>query len=231
MAKNFVVRGAQAVIRMFQPPSEKFYELFEEASSNVTHGCELLQDLFENYENLDEKAALVKAAEQEGDRITQEIMRRLNKDFVTPLDREDISELAQCLDDVLDLCEGVAIRVQRFGLTEVSPSAKQLAEILVKSAREVHHVVGGLDRIGGDKSHHWRSIHLLENQADEIERAALASELARATQCIETGTWQEFAQVMIEVNQWRDVYERLERATDRCEDAANVLETLSAKYG
>ena len=92
------MRALQAVIRSFQPPAEKFYELFEQASKNVTHGTELLSDLLDHYESVHEKVAAVKAAEQEGDRITQEIMRRLNRQFVTPLDREDISELAQCLD-------------------------------------------------------------------------------------------------------------------------------------
>ncbi len=231
MAKNFVVRGLQAIIRAFQPPSEKFYDLLKEASANVTRGTKLLQDLFHEFESVGEKIAAVKAAEQEGDRITQEIMRRLNRDFITPLDREDISELAQCLDDVLDLCEGVATRVERSELTSVNQPAIDLVDILVKSAEEVEHVVGGLENIGGDKSHHWRSIHLLENQADEIERAALAGELHRARDTIETGTWQDFAHAMIMVSHWNGIYERLERATDRCEDAANVLETLSAKYG
>jgi predicted phosphate transport protein (TIGR00153 family) len=231
VAKNPVVRGLQTLIRAFQPPAERFYELLKEASANVTRGTKLLQDLFENYESIEEKAAAVKAAEQEGDRVTQEILRRLNRDFITPIDREDISQLAQCLDDVLDLCEGVAVRVQWFELSEITPTARQLAEVLVKAAQEVEHVVSGLENIGGDKSHHWRSIHLLENQADEIERAALAGELSRALDRIEDGTWQDYARAMVAASQWREIYERLERATDRCEDAANVLETLSAKYG
>jgi predicted phosphate transport protein (TIGR00153 family) len=229
--KNPVVRAFQAVIRSFQPPAEKFYNLFEQASKNVTHGTELLKDIFDNYESVPEKVAAVKAAEQEGDRITQEIMRRLDRQFVTPLDREDISELAQCLDDVLDLCEAVATRVQRFDFAEPTAPATQLCDILVRSAREIEHVVCGLENIGHDHSHHWRSIHLLENEADEIERAALAGELARAIHCIDNGTWRDYARAMVLASQWGEIYERLERATDRCEDAANVLETLSAKYG
>jgi len=229
--KNPVVRALQAVIRAFQPPAEKFYELFEKASKNVTHGTELLRDLLDHYESVHEKVAAVKAAEQEGDRITQEIMRRLDRQFVTPLDREDISGLAQCLDDVLDLCEAVATRMHRFDFSTPRPSAIELADILVRSAKEIEHVVCGLEHIGHDHSHHWRSIHLLENEADEIERAALAGELSRAIECIEKGTWRDYARAMVLASQWGEIYERLERATDRCEDAANVLETLSAKYG
>jgi predicted phosphate transport protein (TIGR00153 family) len=187
--------------------------------------------LLDNYESVEERVAAIKATEQEGDRITQEIMRRLDRQFVTPLDREDISQLAQCLDDVLDLCEAVATRLLRFDFSEPRPSAVELSDILVRSAKEIEHVVSGLEHIGHDHSHHWRSIHLLENQADEIERAALAGELSRAMECIDKGTWRDYARAMILVNQWGEIYERLERATDRCEDAANVLETLSAKYG
>jgi predicted phosphate transport protein (TIGR00153 family) len=229
--KNAIVRAFQAVIRSFQPPAEKFYELFEKASKNVTHGTELLKDLFDDYQSIEEKVAAVKAAEQEGDRITQEIMRRLSRQFVTPLDREDISELAQCLDDVLDLCEAVATRMLRFSFSEPTSSAIGLCDILVRSAREIEHVVCGLEHIGHDHSHHWRSIHLLENEADEIERAALAGELSRAVECIDKGTWRDYARAMVRASLWGEIYERLERATDRCEDAANVLETLSAKYG
>jgi predicted phosphate transport protein (TIGR00153 family) len=231
MAKNPIVRALQAVVRVLQPPSEKFYDLLEQAGQNMAHGAELLQDLLTNYTSVTEKVAAVKAAEQEGDRITQEILRRLDRQFVTPMDREDISHLAQCLDDVLDLCEGVAVRLSRFAVDEITQPAKDLGEVLVKCASEVHHVVTGMRHLGGDHSHHWRSIHLLENQADEIERAALAGELQRAKDGIASGTWQEFAHAMIYATQWGEIYERLERATDRCEDAANVLETLSAKYG
>jgi len=231
MGKNLVVRALQSVIRAVQPPSERFYDLLEQASQNMAHGAELLQDLLNHYESVNEKVAAVKAAEQEGDRITQEIMRRLDRQFVTPMDREDISQLAQSLDDVLDLCEGVACRLPRFDIAETAQPAKELGDVLVKCATEVHHVVAGLRHIGGDHSHHWRSIHLLENQADEIERAALAGELHRAKRSIATSTWQDFAHAIIAATQWGEIYERLERATDRCEDAANVLETLSAKYG
>jgi predicted phosphate transport protein (TIGR00153 family) len=231
MGKNPIVRGLQTLIRLMQPPSEKFYDLLEQAGQNMAHGAELLQDLLTEYTSVNEKVAAIKATEQEGDRITQEIMRRLDRQFVTPMDREDISHLAQCLDDVLDLCEGVAVRLPRFAVDEITQPAKDLGEVLVKCATEVHHVVTGMRHLGGDHSHHWRSIHLLENQADEIERAALAGELSRALDRIEDGTWQDYARAMVAASQWREIYERLERATDRCEDAANVLETLSAKYG
>jgi len=231
VGKNIIVRGLQAAIRAFQPPAEKFYDLLEQSSQNVAHGTELLRDLLTDYTSVSEKVAAVKAAEQEGDRITQEILRRLDRQFVTPMDREDISQLAQCLDDVLDLCEGVAARLPRSDPSEISQPAKDLAEVLVKCATEVHHVVSGMRHLGGDHSHHWRSIHLLENQADEIEWAASAGELRRAHETIDGGTWQEFAHAMVHATHWCGVYERLERATDRCEDAANVLETLSAKYG
>jgi len=231
MGKNPIVRGLQAVIRACQPPAETFYDLLEQAGQNMARGAGLLSDLLGNYESVSEKVAAIKAAEQEGDRITQEIMRRLDRQFVTPMDREDISQLAQCLDDVLDLCEGVAVRLPRFEVTEVTQPAKNLGEVLLKCATEVQHVVAGMRHIGGDHSHHWRSIHLLENQADEIERAGLAGELQRAKDGIEAGTWQDFAHAMVHATHWGEIYERLERATDRCEDAANVLETLSAKYG
>jgi len=221
MAKNALIRGIQAVVRVFQPPAEKFYELLGQSGSNVKRGAEMLHDLLANYESVGE----------EGDRVTQEILRRLDREFITPMDREDISQLAQCLDDVLDLCEGVAMRVGWFRFAKPTPVAVALSEILLRCAGEIEHCVGGLKHIGGDHSHHWRSIHSLENQADEMERGALAAELDLAKEHIESGEWRDFARAMVHASQWREIYERLERATDRCEDAANVLETLSAKYG
>jgi len=231
MAKNPVARGLQFIIRAFQPPPGKFYELLEQSAANVTKGAQMLHDLLADYDSLSDKVAAIKATEQEGDRVTQEILRRLDREFITPMDREDISQLAQCLDDVLDLCEGVAMRMGWFQFEQPTPVSIELCGILVKCAAEIEHCVGGLRHIGGDHSHHWRSIHLLENQADEIERAAHAGELNRAKAGIEAGSWQDFARAMVHASQWREIYERIERATDRCEDAANVLETLSAKYG
>jgi uncharacterized protein Yka (UPF0111/DUF47 family) len=149
---------------------------------------------------------------------------------MTPMDREDISHLAQCLDDVLDLCEAVATRLNRFQFPP-PPAAVELADILVRCATETEHCVQGLEHISGDHSHHWRSIHSLENQADEIERAAVFTELNRAYECIEAGTWQDYARAAVLSTHWTEICERIERATDRCEDAANVMETLSAKYG
>ncbi len=232
MAKGKVYAALQKLMRGLHPSEDVFYDLFAEASANVKRGADLLVDLFREYEHVPEKVAAIEACEHEGDRITQAILRHVSASFVTPFDRDDIAELAQCLDNVLDYCEAVAARLQWFEIEQPTESAVRLAEILAEASAEIDAAVSDLRNIHEDKTEHWRKVNSLENQADDIERAALAGELKRAKELIETGeSWREYAQAMIEANQWREIYERIETATDNCEDAANVLETMSTKYG
>ena len=225
-------RFVHGIVRAFHPTETRFYDLFAEAGANVKRGAELLADLVRHYERVPEKVAAIEAAEHEGDRITQAILRELATSFVTPFDRDDIAKLAQCLDNVLDYCEAVAARLQWFEVERPTDSALRLAEIVQEASAEIAAAVSDLRNIHKDKGDHWRKVNSLENQADDIERAALAGELKRAKELIETGeTWREYAQAMIQANQWGEIYERLETATDNCEDAANVLETMATKYG
>ncbi|MFQ6131412.1 MAG: DUF47 domain-containing protein [Armatimonadota bacterium] len=230
MPRGKAYEAVQGMLRAMHPREDRFYDLFAESSANVKHGAELLADLMNDYRNVQEKVAAIEAAEHEGDRITQAILRELASSFVTPFDRGDIAELAQCLDNVLDLCEAVAARVQWFEIEKPTDSAVRLANILAECAGEIDAMVSDLRNLHKDKEEHWRNVNSLENQADDIERAALAAELQRAKQLIGGDDWRDFAMAMIEANQWRELYERLEAATDNCEDAANVLETMATKY-
>jgi len=221
---------AQGILRALHPTETRFYDLFAEAGANMKRGAELLADLMRNYQNVPEKVAAIEAAEHEGDRITQAILRELSSSFVTPFDREDISQLAQCLDNVLDFCEAVSARLLWFEIAKPTDSAVRLADILVQCASEIDLVVSDLRNLHKGQEEHWRKVNSLENQADDIERAGLAGELQRAKQLIPTADWRDYALAMVEANQWGAIYERLERATDYCEDAANVLEAMATKY-
>ena len=197
------------------PRDREFFDLFEEAGGNIRRAAALLEELLNEYPDRNELAREILICEQEGDRITHDIIQRLNQTFVTPIDREDILALASALDDVVDFTEEAA---DYFGLYKIEApmeQAVQMADVLEQATRQVQQTVPRLRELK-DISHHTVEIHRLENDGDRITREAMAS-------LFEGGI-----DPMV-VIRWKDIYEKLENAIDATETVANILEGIAIK--
>jgi predicted phosphate transport protein (TIGR00153 family) len=204
----------------FIPKDMEFYDLFEEETKNLVLAAEKLVDFFENFENAEEKAKELKALEHQGDVITHQIIARVHRSFVTPIDGEDITLLAHSLDDVMDFIEAAGRTAWLYRIGIPTERARELARIVLKMARKLNEVVPRLRR---RDQYTWIlkqcvDINTLENEADEVHHAALA-ELFDVCSSDTCG-----------VIKWREIYEHLENATDRGEDVANVLEGIVLKH-
>ncbi len=197
-------------------PSERIYfELFEEAGRNVLRSAELLDELLSDYPDSKQLAAEITSCEHEGDRITHDIIDRLNHTSVTPIDREDILALASALDDTVDYTEEVADYLGLYKIEAPMEQSLRLAAVLLAAAREIAEAIPRL-RGFRDISRHTVEINRLENEGDQITRGAMAS-------LFDTGI-----DPMV-VIRWKDLYERLEEAIDATERVANIMEGIIIK--
>lgn len=197
------------------PRERRFYDLFDEHVSNIVSAAEVLVELFADFRDVNGRQQRIKDFEHRGDEVTHEIVRTLNRTFVTPFDREDIYALSSGLDDVLDFIDEVANTISLYGITQVPEAAKPMADLLLQASGQVQQAVSKLE-VGRDLEQHWIEIHRLENLGDAASRQAIA-ELFRGG--IDA----------IEVVKLKDLYGLLESALDRCEDVANVLESIAIK--
>jgi len=198
----------------------EFYTLFEQETANLVVAAEKLVDLFNNYENVEAKAKELKDLEHRGDVITHEIIARVHRTFVTPIDREDITLLAHSLDDVMDFIEAAGRTAFFYRIAQPTERARELASIVAKLTVKLNEV---MPQLRHHDKFNWIlkqcvEINTLENEADDVFHAALA-ELFEAC-----------AKDACEVIKWREIYEHLENATDRGEDVANVLEGIVLKH-
>jgi predicted phosphate transport protein (TIGR00153 family) len=191
------------------PRDQEFFVLFQKASANITEGAERLKDLLEDFSDVRDRVRAIEEVEHKGDSLTHEIIRKLNTSFVTPIDREDILALASSLDDVIDLIDGAATRLMLYKVTVTTAYAKELGFLILKCVQELHK---GRDRV----YEHCVEVNSLENEADRVCRDAIAHLF-------------ENEKDPIAILKWKEIYETLETATDRCEDAANVLESVALK--
>jgi len=205
---------------LITPRDVKFYDLFEQQTANLVTAAEKLVDLFDNYEDIEAKAKQLKDLEHQGDLITHEIIARVHRSFVTPIDREDIALLANALDDVMDFIEAAGRTAFLYHIAQPTERARELARIVAKVAHKLNEV---MPRLRHRDQFKWIlkecvEINSLENDADDVQHAALAElfEACRTDAC--------------EVIKWREIYDHLESATDRGEDVANVLEGIVLKH-
>jgi predicted phosphate transport protein (TIGR00153 family) len=201
--------------QVFAPRDREFFDLFEEASANILRGADLLDRMLHNYPETKELAREILLCEQEGDRITHDIVQRLNQTFVTPIDREDILELASTLDDIIDLTEEVADYLGLYKVEAPMEQAQRLAHILMQACRQIAEAMPRM-RDFKDISHYTVEIHRLENEGDRVTREAIAS-------LFDTGI-----DPMV-VIRWKDLFERLEDAVDATERVANTLSGIVIK--
>jgi uncharacterized protein len=201
--------------QVFAPKDREFFDLFQEASANLVHTATLLDEMLGAFPERSDLAREIKRAENEGDRITHDLVHRLNQTFVTPIDREDILELASALDDVVDLAEEAADLLVLYKIEAPMEQAQTLAGILVGTCRQIEQAMPRL-RSFESISHFVVEIHRLENDGDRVSREAVAS-------LFETGI-----DPMV-VIRWKDVFDRLEGAIDATEHVADVLESVVIK--
>jgi predicted phosphate transport protein (TIGR00153 family) len=193
----------------------QFFDLFEEAGGNILRCAALLEEMLLDYPERNELAREILIAEQEGDRITHDIIQRLNQTFVTPIDREDIYALAAGLDDIVDYTEEVADYLGLYKIEAPMSQAQDLARVLHQASRQI---AEALPRLRGfqDLSHYTVEINRLENDGDRIVREAIAS------------LFDNGIDPMV-VIRWKDIFERLENAIDSTEPVANIIEGIVIK--
>ncbi|TET70302.1 MAG: DUF47 domain-containing protein [Candidatus Zixiibacteriota bacterium] len=197
------------------PKEVDFFKMLRESSANVLEGARALKELMENYTEVEAKVKRIQEIEHEGDQITHRIFDKLNKTFITPIDSEDIYSLTSELDDVLDAIEGIASRFLNFKITEPTPEAKDLVDIIYRAAEEINKALGNLR----DLDHTLPfcvEINRLENEADDIVESLI-------------GRMFEEEEDIRKLLKWKEIYSRMEVAADRCEDVANVIEAIVVK--
>ena len=203
----------------FVPREEKFFDLFERDAGNIVQAARGLKDMLDNWENVGHKVADITELEHEGDSITHQIAALLHRTFVTPFDREDIASLAHRMDDILDFIHAAADALYIYKIDAPTQRSRELADIIVKAALEVQRAVPML-RCRADLRkipEHCVELNRLENAADKVFRSAL-------------GELFDDDKDTAYIIKWREIYEHMESATDRCEDVANVLEGVALKH-
>ena len=199
------------------PKEEKFFKLFKDMTENIIDGAKLLKDMLDNFDNPNESQRKIKDVEHKGDSITHDIIQMLNKTFVTPLDREDIYALASKLDDIIDLIDASAQRVIMYNVDSIPPEAKSLGFIILQCCYAVDKAVAMLGKKTNEQIFAaCVEINALENEADRVSREAISRLFDEEKD-------------PIQLIKWKEIYETLERATDKCEDAANILESVVVK--
>ncbi len=201
------------------PKEGKFFKLFGESAQNATEIAQKLKELLQNWDHIEDRVASIADLEHKGDNITHQIATELHRTFVTPFDREDITALAQSLDDVTDFIHSAADFMFLYRVEQPTQRAKELADVIVEITAEVQKAVSQLTKHIDQRQmlKHCVEVNRMENVADRIYRSALAELFANSTE----------VPLLIK---WREIYEHMETVTDRCEDVANVLEGVALKY-
>jgi len=201
--------------KIFGSREQEFFDLFEEAAGNILRAAELLELMLRTYPEHGELARDILICEQDGDRITHDIIRRLNQTFVTPIDRDDIYQLASVLDDVVDFTEEVADFLGLYKIEAPMEQAQAMSRVLLDAARQLQQAMPRLR--GFDDIHHYTvELNRLENEGDRLVREGLAA------------LFQEGIDPMV-VIRWKDIYDRLEAAIDATETVAHILENIVIK--
>ena len=202
------------------PKEESFFALFAESSSNVNEAAKKLLDLMENYENVQGKVAEIKRLEEVGDSIIHRTWMSLRRTYFTPLDREDIANLGERLDDVVDCIEEASRYMLEYRIESPTESAKELSRIIVRCSAVLSNAMAILQTRKGKLTELLPlkdELHTLENEADQVTSKAMAELFESYT--------------AIDIIKWKEVYGQLEGATDRCEEIAVILEGVVIKHG
>jgi predicted phosphate transport protein (TIGR00153 family) len=202
--------------QVFAPRDRLYFELFEEAGQNILQAADLLERMLSNYPDSKALAQDILLCEHEGDRITHDIISRLNHTFVTPIDREDILALASALDDIVDYTEEVADYLGLYKIEAPMDQAIKLARVLKAASRQIADAIPLL-RGFRDISHYTVEINRLENEGDKLYRRSVADLFSGDHRAMD-------------VLKWKEVIETLEEALDGLENAANIIESIVLKH-
>ncbi len=201
----------------FLPKEEQYFALFSQMTSYIYDASrELVAMLSDNSENFEEHSRRIKAIENQCDELTHKVSTSLNKSFITPFDREDIYLMSSALDDIVDLIDDAARAMVMYEVEESTDHARRFADVIQRMAIELHEVVSKLSRPDGISTR-LVTLHSLENEGDEIYHRAIKELFHNA-------------QDPLHVIKWKSIYENLEAAVDRCENVANIIESVIIKH-
>ena len=205
---------------MFQffPKDEKFFDLLERASMNLSKGAKAFRNMLQDYTDIEHKVRHIKDLEHEGDIITHEIFDKLNRTFITPIDREDIHKITSEIDDVLDYVLGTADRMLLYKVKVPTPQATKMVDILITAIEEMGKAIHSLKDLKRSRRtlDYCIEINRLENEGDSIHRSVIADLFSDGKD-------------PVEIIKWRDIYNHLENAIDKCEDVADAIESIVVK--
>jgi uncharacterized protein Yka (UPF0111/DUF47 family) len=199
------------------PRDDVFFELFDQLAAHLATTARMLDTLLGDAAHVHDHVRAIKDVEHKADLLTATVNQRIDKSFITPIDREDIHMLATRLDDVIDLIDGVARRFEMLHISEVLPPARQLSGVLVRAATEIEAAVSGM-RKPPAVNQHVALIKHLEEEGDAIYHEAMGALFAGNPN-------------PLDVLKWKDVYDTLEGAIDSCMGVAQVLQSISLKNG
>ena len=202
------------------PKDTSFFDLFDQLAGKVLDAARALEEMLERWDRLEVRVREMKDLEHECDAITHRTFDKLNLTFITPLEREDIHELASRLDDIVDHIDSTASRLVIYGVKKPTDEAKLLAQVLTRTCIEVQKAVAGLRNLKDPASLSRISVEInrLENESDDILRLALKRLFERQNGDV------------LEVIKLKEIYEKLESAVDRCEDVANVIQAVVLRH-
>ena len=201
------------------PTDEHFYTLLEQLAGRLTAAARLLDDLFASPARAPELIAEIKGLEHEADDLARDIVQRIDRSFITPMDGEDIYELATKLDDVVDLIEETALRIALFHITTIPPAARDLARTVRRAGEHLEAAVCQLrhEDVRGDFARHIAGVKQEEEAGDAIYMRAVGELFANPTDALY-------------LIKWKEIYDKLEDATDECQHAAQVVQSAALKH-
>ena len=199
------------------PRDDEFFELFDQLAAHLATTARMLDTLLGDAAHVHDHVKAIKDVEHKADLLTATVNQRIDKSFITPIDREDIHTLATRLDDVIDLIDGTARRFEMLHITEVLPPARQLSGVLVRAASEIQVAVAEMRR-PPTVNQHVALIKHLEEEGDAVYHEAMGALFAGNPN-------------PLDVLKWKDVYDTLEGAIDSCMGVAQVLQSISLKNG
>jgi predicted phosphate transport protein (TIGR00153 family) len=203
------------LLQRFMPQDGDFFVLFNKQAENIVVGAQAFVHMLERYTAVPEQVQSIKAIEHTGDEITHQIFRRLNQTFITPFDREDIHLLGSTMDDVIDLIDAASSRFVLYRIAHVRLGTLELCKVLAAATVELKEAVHSMQ--SPDKAlHHVIEINRLENESDRICRTLIAQLF-------------EEEKNPVEIIKWKEIFEVIETAVDKCEDVSNVIESVILK--
>lgn len=202
-------------LQRFMPRDGDFFILFQKQAENIVAGAQAFTKMLEHYTGVPEQVQIIKAIEHQGDELTHQIFRKLNQTFITPFDREDMHELCGTMDDVIDLIDAAASRFVLYRVDSVRPGTIELSKVLAAATLELSAAIHAMET--PDKAlHRIIEINRLENESDRICRTLIAQLF-------------EEEKDPLQIIKWKEIFEVIETAVDKCEDVSNVIESVILK--